>query len=81
MAPFYGSENLVPFAFDVGAIGVQVRFEPSRREDALTNRDFLRDRDPDTDGNNAQICDDFHNPIVALGNRTEGRMVHRPVEL
>ncbi len=64
MALFHGGEDSVPIALDVRTVGVKVCLEPCRREDTLTNGDLLGDRDSDADRNDAQICDDFHSPIV-----------------
>jgi len=64
MALLHSREYLVPVAFDVRSVCVQVSLEPCCREDSLANRDFLGNRDSDADRNDAQICNDFHSPIV-----------------
>jgi hypothetical protein len=74
MALFHGGEDSVPIALDVGTVRVKVCLEPCRGEDMLTNCDLLRNRDSDADRNDAQICDDFHSPIV-IATMATGRFV------
>ena len=60
VAAFDGGEDVVPLAFDVGAVGVQLGFEAGFGEHPLAGRDFLGYGSPDADGDHAEICDDFH---------------------
>ena len=69
MALLHGREDPVPIALDVGTVGVKVCLEPRGPEDTLTNGDFLRNRNADTNGNNAQVCNDVHTPIVNANKR------------
>jgi hypothetical protein len=64
MALLHGGEDSVPIALYVGAVRVKVGIESCRLEDALTNCDLPGNRDSDADRNNAQVCNDFHSPIV-----------------
>jgi len=64
VATFDGCEYLIPVTFDVGAVGVQVCLESGVLQDALTESDFLGNRDADADRNDAQIRDDSHISIV-----------------
>ena len=74
MTPFHGGEDVFPIALDVGAVRVKVCLESCRREDTLTNRDLLGNRNSDPDRNDAQICDDFHSPIV-IATMARGRKI------
>ena len=74
MALFHGGEDSVPIALDVGTVRVKVCLEPYRGEDTLTNCDLLRNRDSDADWNDAQICDDFHSPVV-IATMARGRTI------
>lgn len=65
MATFHCGENLIPLAFDVSAVGVKVSSEPRFGEDPFACRNLLGNRDPDTERDDAHICDDVHIGIVA----------------
>jgi len=64
MALLHGREDSVPIALDVGTVGVKLCLEPCGPEDTLTDGDFLGNRNADSDGNYAQVCNDVHTPIV-----------------
>jgi hypothetical protein len=68
MALLHGREDLVPFTLDVGTVRVKMCLEPGRPEDTLTNGDFFGNRNADSDGNDAQVCNDVHTPIVIATN-------------
>src|ERR1035441_5874587 len=55
VAAFDGGENVVPFAFDVGAVSVQFGFQAGFGEHALAGGDFFGHRSPDADGDHAEI--------------------------
>jgi len=64
MTLLHGREDLVPIALDVGTVRVKMCLEPGGPEDTLTNSDFFGNRNADSDGNYAQVCNDVHTPIV-----------------
>jgi hypothetical protein len=70
MALLHGREDPVPIALDVGTVRVKMGLESCRPEDTLTNGDFLGNRNADSDRNDAQVCNDVHNPIVSTYNPT-----------
>ena len=65
VAAFDGGEDVVPFAFDIGAVGVQLGFEAGFGEHALAGGYFFGYGSPDADGDDAEIGDDFHVPSLA----------------
>src|SRR5215467_12931758 len=58
-------KNVVPFALDVGAIGVEPGLEAGFGQNTLALGDFPRNRDANSDRNNAQISYDFHGFLQA----------------
>jgi len=73
MALLYGREDLVPIAFDVGTVSMQLSLEPRRCENSFTNCNFLGNGNSDSDWNHAEIRNDFHDPIVTARFRSDGR--------
>ncbi len=60
VASFDRREHIVPFAFDVRSVGVHLMIQPSVVEDFLTFGHLLADGDADTERDDAEINDDFH---------------------
>lgn len=55
-----GGEDLVPLAFDIGAIGMQVGFQSVAYKDFMTGGDIGRNRHPDIKRRNGQIDSDVN---------------------
>jgi hypothetical protein len=64
MTPLHSSKNLVPLAFDIGAVGVKVKLESCGRENTLAHGHLFRNRDSNAYRHDAKIRDDFHFSIV-----------------
>ena len=60
VAPLHGSEDLVPLAFDIGAIGVHFVREAGVADDLLAGDDVLGKGHAYPDGNDAEIDHHFH---------------------
>jgi len=60
MAAAHGGEDFVPLAFNVGAVGVENGLEPGVGEDFFAGGDIGREGDADSEGDDAEIEDDFH---------------------
>jgi len=60
VAHLYRSEHVIPFAFDVGAIGVHGVIQPGIAKHFLASNDIVRQRNPHSDGHNAKINDYVH---------------------
>ncbi len=60
MTAAHDGHDRVPVALDVGAVGVQPVFETAVVDDAGTGGDVGRDRDADTERNDAEIDDHVH---------------------
>src|SRR5579884_3826522 len=60
VAALHGRENVVPFAFDIRTVGVQMHIESGLAEHTLTGGDLLRHGNADAKGHNAEIGDNLH---------------------
>ena len=60
MAALDGGKHIVPLAFDVRPVRVELGFESRLRQYRFTCGDIRRERYANPNGNNAQINDDFH---------------------
>ena len=77
VAAFDGGEHLVPLAFDVGAVGVQLGFEAGFGEHALVGGDFFGYGSPDADGDHTEICNDLHGHRLLADKHSLARMAGR----
>ncbi len=59
-------EDVIPFAFDIRAVGVHPVLEPALGEDALALGHFLADGGPDADGHQAEIDDHMHDQLFRV---------------
>jgi hypothetical protein len=60
MAFLHRRKDLIPLAFNIGAIGVELDLEARFFKDLLASGHVFGDRDPDPQGNDTKIRDDPH---------------------
>jgi hypothetical protein len=66
MAFLNGPKNLIPLAFNVRSVSVQMSLKASGFEDCVTSHDILRNRNADTYWNQTKIYNNFHKPRSSL---------------
>lgn len=81
MATFESGHDLVPFALDVGAVGVKGGFEPGFDKNLFTGGDVAGQTEPDADRDDGDVDNDAHMASGEEDNATVGaRMAHREYE-
>ena len=67
--------DFIPFSFDIGTVGVEVKAQSSILQDPLTGGDVFGDGNPDTQGDYAEIQYYFHGVIIRMTekSRSEGK--------
>jgi hypothetical protein len=60
MAAADGSEDILPFALEVGSVGMQFIRQPGFGQDFLTGGDIFRERDAHADRYDGEINNNMH---------------------